>query len=149
RAQDGTKVTRAQEIAVGNPPTFQPMKLIIRIMLGPGRACTIAKQSANSRSVSQARAVTTKSCKSGNTPGTPPKLMIANNAMCPISGAEQFDEQLIARPHVPARRWQSRLAPGLPQLSTAAVAQPPNRRKQSPLRSRRAGGGGAAKDGSL
>jgi hypothetical protein len=77
-AQDGMKVTSALAIAVGNPPTFHPIKLIIKIMLGPGIACTIAKQLANSRSVSQPFPVTTKSRKSGNTPGTPPKLMIAS-----------------------------------------------------------------------
>ncbi len=47
-AQGGPKVTSALAIAVGSPPIFQPMRLIIRIMFGPGIAWTIAKQLANS-----------------------------------------------------------------------------------------------------
>src|SRR5207248_9527598 len=42
-AQDGPKVASALAIAVGIPPIFQPIKLIIRIMFGPGIACTTAK----------------------------------------------------------------------------------------------------------
>ena len=36
KAQGGANVTTALAIAVGRPPTFQPMKLIIMIMFGPG-----------------------------------------------------------------------------------------------------------------
>ena len=41
--QGGPNVANALAIAPGTPPTFSPMKLIIRIMLGPGIACATAK----------------------------------------------------------------------------------------------------------
>ena len=39
----GPKVANALATAPGNPQTFQPTKLIIRIMFGPGIDCAMAK----------------------------------------------------------------------------------------------------------
>ena len=61
------------------PPTFNPTKLIIRIMLGPGTTPEIAKIFANSRSVTQP-CVVTKLCTSGRTEGNPPKLIDESSA---------------------------------------------------------------------
>ena len=52
-AQGGPEVANALATAPGNPHTFHPTKLIIRIMFGPGIACASAKKLANSRSVIQ------------------------------------------------------------------------------------------------
>ena len=47
-AQGGPKAANALATAPGNPQTFHPTKLIIRIMFGPGMDCAIAKKLANS-----------------------------------------------------------------------------------------------------
>src|SRR5215831_20940597 len=72
-AQGGPKVASALAIARGMPPTLSPIKLIIRIMLGPGVTCDTAKKFANSWSVIQPLA-TAKLWTSGRTVGNPPKL---------------------------------------------------------------------------
>src|ERR1700730_1494446 len=59
-AQGGPNVAPALTIAPRTPPTFQPMKLISRIMFGPGTACARPKKLANSWSVTQPLAATTK-----------------------------------------------------------------------------------------
>ena len=59
----------------GNPHTFHPTKLIIRIMFGPGMDCAIAKKSANSWFVIQPWVATTKLRTSGRTVGKRPKLI--------------------------------------------------------------------------
>ena len=84
-AQDGPNVASPAAAAAGRPPTFQPMKLVSRIMFGPGIACTTAKQLANSRSVSQPLAPTTKLRRSGKAPGMPPKLISEISARYAVS----------------------------------------------------------------
>src|SRR3954464_6534731 len=73
--QGGPKVAPAAGAPPGKPQTFQPTKLIIRIMLGPGRACDVAKKFANSWFVIQPWASTTSWRTSGRTVGKPPKLI--------------------------------------------------------------------------
>src|SRR3954463_12270834 len=75
--QGGPKVAPAAAIAPGKPHTFQPTKLIIRIMLGPGRACDVAKKFVNSWFVIQPWVSTTSWRTSGKTVGKPPKLIEA------------------------------------------------------------------------
>src|SRR5271166_751416 len=89
-AQGGPKVATALVTAPGNPHTFHPIKLIIRIMFGPGIDWAIAKKSANSRSVIQRWVATTKLRTSGRTVGKPPKLIDETSARCAVSsiGAE-------------------------------------------------------------
>src|SRR5579864_4271873 len=86
-AQGGPNVANALATAPGNPHTFHPIKLIIRIMFGPGIDCAIAKKSANSRSVIQRWVVTTKLRTSGRTVGKPPKRIDERNARCAVSAA--------------------------------------------------------------
>src|SRR4029077_6380102 len=86
-AQGGPKVANALATAPGNPHTFHPTKLIIRIMFGPGIDCAIAKRLANSWSVIQPWAATTKLRTSGSTVGKPPKLIDDNSASCAVSAA--------------------------------------------------------------
>ena len=68
-------MAQAAATAPGKPHTFQPMKLIIKIMLGPGRACAVAKKFAKSWSVIQPWVSTTSWRTSGKTVGSPPKLI--------------------------------------------------------------------------
>src|SRR6516164_10528240 len=88
--QGGPKVAKALATAPGNPHTFHPTKLIIRIMFGPGIDCAIAKRLANSRLVIQPWVLTTKLRTSGRTVGKPPKLIDETKARCAVSaiGAE-------------------------------------------------------------
>src|SRR5271169_7265053 len=103
--QGGPKVAKALATAPGNPHTFHPTKLIIRIMFGPGMDCAIAKRLANSRSVIQPWVATTKLRTSGRTVGKPPKLIDDTSARCAVSasGAEGL---LIALWHLRCRRRQ-------------------------------------------
>src|SRR5271169_437569 len=89
-AQGGPKVANALATAPGNPHTFHPMRLIIRIMFGPGMDWAIAKRLANSWSVIQPWVLTTKLRTSGRTVGKPPKLIDETKARCAVSaiGAE-------------------------------------------------------------
>src|SRR3954449_20025 len=73
--QGGPKGAPAAAAAPGKPHTFQPTKLITRIMLGPGRACDVAKKFANSWFVIQPWVSTTSWRTSGKTVGKPPKLI--------------------------------------------------------------------------
>src|SRR5215469_11310453 len=88
--QGGPKVANALATAPRNPQTFQPTKLIIRIMFGPGIDCAIANRLANSRLVIQPCVPTTKLRTSGRTVGNPPKLIDETRARCAVSarGAE-------------------------------------------------------------
>src|ERR1700757_1655848 len=89
-AQGGPKVANALATAPGNPHTFQPTKLIIRIMFGPGIDCAMAKILAKSWSVIQRWVPTTKLRTSGRTVGNPPKLIEETKARCTVraSGAD-------------------------------------------------------------
>src|SRR5580704_15554548 len=89
-AHGGPKVANALATAPEKPAIFQPTKLIIRIMFGPGIACAIAKKLANSWSVAQPWVATTKLRTSGRTVGNPPKLIDDSRARCAVSarGAE-------------------------------------------------------------
>jgi hypothetical protein len=89
----GPKVATAPAIAPGTPPTFSPMRLIIRIIFGPGITCDTAKKSANSRSVTQPLAAT-KLWTSGRTEGNPPKLTDDSIARC-SANATDADEPFI------------------------------------------------------
>src|SRR5216683_6003376 len=91
-AQGGPKVANALARAPGNPHTFHPTKLIIRIMFGPGMDCASAKKLANSWSVTQPWVATTNSRTSGRTVGKPPKLIDDSRARCVVSakGAEKL-----------------------------------------------------------
>src|SRR6266853_3172687 len=84
-AQGGPKVANALARAPGNPHTFHPTKLIIRIMFGPGMDCANAKKLVNSWSVTQPWVATTKSRTSGRTVGKPPKLIDDSRARCAVS----------------------------------------------------------------
>jgi len=77
----GPKVATALTTAPGRPHNFQPMKLIMRIMLGPGRDW-ISRKYANSWSVIQPWLSTTSSRISGRTVGKPPKLITDKSARC-------------------------------------------------------------------
>src|SRR5215475_7872888 len=83
----GPKVAVAPAIAPGTPPTLRPMRLIIRIMFGPGITCDTAKKSANSRSVTQPLAAT-KLRTSGRTEGNPPKLSDDSIARCSANATD-------------------------------------------------------------
>ena len=83
--QGGPKVAKALATAPGNPHTFHPTKLIIKIMFGPGMACAIAKKLANSWSVIHPWVATTKLRTSGKTVGNPPKLIDDSRARCAVS----------------------------------------------------------------
>src|SRR5947208_3484259 len=89
-AQGGPEVANALATAPGNPHTFHPTKLIIRIMFGPGMDWAIAKKLANSWSVIQPWMATTTLRTSGRTVGKPPKLTDDTRARCALSaiGAE-------------------------------------------------------------
>ncbi len=80
--QAGPAIPSVAATAPATPPIFHPIRLSMKMKFGPGMICDSAKKSANSRSPTQALAVTTRSRISGNTTGMPPKLISDSSERC-------------------------------------------------------------------